>query len=86
MTGKSALGGEERPLCCVIKGVGAGGERRKRREEQKKGKGGGGREGGRREWGRKGSPAGPHLDPERRRDVRGEPLTALLGGLKGCCF
>lgn len=45
MTGKSARGGEERPLCCAIKGVGAGGERRKRREEQKKGKGGGGREG-----------------------------------------
>lgn len=37
---------EEKPLCSVIKGVGAVGERRKQREKQKKGKGGEGKESG----------------------------------------
>lgn len=59
----------------MIKGVVAVGERRKRPEKQKKGKKE--RGGGRREWGRKGSPAGPHLDPEQRQDVHVERLMAL---------
>ena len=66
---------QERPLCSVIKGVVAAGERRKRLEKQKKGKKGRGREG--KEKGRKGSPAGPHLDPEQRQDEHVERSVAL---------
>lgn len=58
----------------VIKGaVAVGGG--KRLEKQKKGKRE--REGGRQAPGRKGSPAGPHLDPEQRQDVHVEPFMAL---------